>query len=513
MGIEGDSTRTGKGIPVAVRTRTPANRQGATRKPHSPDLALLTDFYQLTMMGGYVACGKADQQAVFDLYFRKVPDDGGFCVAAGLEHALDYIEGLKFTGGDIDYLASLKIFDDSFLDYLSGFRFRGDVWAMEEGTLVFAGEPMLRVSARMPEAQLLETALLTIMNFQTLIATKAARVCHAAGDGSVLEFGLRRAQGVDGAMSATRAAHIGGCTGTSNVLAGRTYGIPVRGTQAHSWIMSYPSEIEAFRAYARTYPESCALLVDTYDTLESGVPNAIQVARELAAGGERLLAIRLDSGDLAFLSKQARHMLDQAGFKDVKIIASSDLDEYLIQDLRRQGACIDSWGVGTRLVTSYSTPALGGVYKLVAASDDEGRMVPRIKVSSNPEKITTPGSKLVWRLYDGDGWMMGDVVALEDEELEGRRGIRTHHPTLVLRSRTFSRYSRIEQLLVPVMREGRRVYGPRPLADIRARAQAQLAALRQEHKRFINADIYWVGLSERLFSLRGRLIEQAAGES
>lgn len=476
------------------------------------DVALLTDLYQLTMMGGYVACDKMDQQAVFDLYFRTIPDGGGYCVAAGLEAVLEYVENLRFTEADIAYLRGMHLFEERFLDYLLSFRFRGNIDALEEGTPVFSGEPLLRVSATMPEAQLIETALLTMVNFQTLIATKAARVCHAAGEGEVWEFGLRRAQGLDGGMSASRAAYIGGCAGTSNVLAGRMFDIPVRGTQAHSWIMSYASEVDAFRAYARTYPQACSLLVDTYDTLRSGVPNAITVARELAAEGHRLRAIRLDSGDLAFLSKESRRLLDEAGLHDVKIMASSDLDEHLITDLRRQGARIDTWGVGTRLVTSYSTPALGGVYKLAAASDDDGKLVPRIKVSSNPEKITTPGVKQVWRAYDAGGMMMGDVIALSDEDLAAQRaGLRSHHATIVQPARVFSDAVRVSPLLVNVMRDGQRVYRTKSPTEIRRHAREQLRTLREEHKRFINADIYWVGLSERLFALRGRLIEQASG--
>ncbi|NDD27486.1 MAG: nicotinate phosphoribosyltransferase [Proteobacteria bacterium] len=477
--------------------------------------ALLTDFYQLTMMGGYVSCGHSHQRAVFDLYFRRVPEDGGFCVAAGLEQALAYLTSLRFTEADIDYLRGLGRFDDGFLAYLRDFRFKGDVSAVEEGTVVFPGEPLMRVSATMPEAQLIESALLNIVNFQTLIATKAARVCHAAGDeGLVLEFGLRRAQGVDGAMSASRAAYVGGCAATSNVRAGQQFGIPVSGTQAHSWIMAFDSEIEAFRAYAKAYPDDTALLVDTYDTLTSGVPNAIRVAREMEADGHHLRSIRIDSGDLAYLSKEARRLLDEAGFPEIKIVASSDLDEHIIHNLRAQGARIDVWGVGTRLVTSHSAPALGGVYKLVAASDSEGSMVPRIKVSSNPEKTTTPGVKQVWRTFDAQGLFAGDIIALDDEDLSSLRGtVRTRHATWLYPPRRVSRGVRIEPLLVPVIKAGRRVYEAPPLSAVRARALSQLSCLRAEHKRFVNADIYWVGLSERLFALRARLIEEASAEA
>lgn len=477
------------------------------------NLTLLTDFYQLTMMGGYMRSGKMDQMAVFDLFFRRVPQDGGFCVAAGLQCAIEYIEGLRFEDDDVAYLRGLGMFDEQFLAWLRDFRFSGDIVAMEEGTLVFPGEPLLRVTAPLPQAQLVETALLNQINFQTLVATKAARVCEAAGGGKVLEFGLRRAQGVDGGLSASRAAYIGGCSSTSDVLAGKTYGIPVAGTHAHSWIMSFDGELEAFRAYAHAYPDACTLLVDTYSTLESGIPNAIQVAREMEAAGHRLFGIRLDSGDLAFLSKEARRLLDEAGLEYVKIVASSDLDEWLIHDLLGQGARIDTWGVGTRLVTSYSSPALGGVYKLVAASDATGAMRPRIKVSSNPEKMTSPGIKQVWRVYDDRGMMVGDVVALEDETFEAGHGIRTRHPVLFYERKTFSRPSHVKPLLVPVFRGGQRVYDSPTVSEIRSRVAANLATLRSEHKRFYNADIYWVGLSEKLFDMRSRIIEHVLGES
>ncbi|HXE72536.1 MAG TPA: nicotinate phosphoribosyltransferase, partial [Candidatus Nitrosotenuis sp.] len=416
-------------------------------------LALLTDFYELTMLGGYFETGRTGQRAVFDLYFRRIPHNGGFCLAAGLQPALEYLQALRFSADDIAYLRGLGRFSQGFLDWLRDFRFRGEVWAVPEGRLVFPSEPLLRVSGTIPECQLVESALLNIINFQTLIATKAARICTAAGpEATVVEFGLRRAQGIDGAMSATRAAYIGGCQSTSNTLAGKVFGLPVTGTMAHSWVMSFPDELSAFRAYADIYPDSCLLLVDTYDTLGSGVPNAVRVGLELKERGHRLLGIRLDSGDLAHLSKEARRMLDEAGLEFARIVASNELDEWLIRSLRQQGARIDIYGVGTRLVTSAGEPALGGVYKLVAAEED-GRTVPRIKVSSNPEKTTLPGVKQVWRAWRG-GKILGDVICLADEELQPRSAVRSCHPLYAHHSRTLWA-EKWEPLLVPVMKDGR----------------------------------------------------------
>ncbi len=362
-------------------------------------LALQTDLYQLTMVGGYVLEGKKDQWANFDYFFRNIPDEGGYCVLAGLEDIIDYIRQLEFTREDLSYLEGLGIFSKEVLAYLESFKFTGDLWAIPEGTVVFPHEPLIRVTAPLPEAQLIESTVLYVMNFQTLIATKAARICWAANGDPVIDFGLRRAHGPDGALMASRAAYIGGVDGTSNVLAGRLYGIPVRGTQAHSWVESFPHELDAFRAYAKVYPDSCLLLADTYDTLRSGVPHAIQVGKELREKGHELWGIRLDSGDLAYLSKEARRMLDEAGFPDAAIVASSDLDEWIIESLKRQGARVDVWGVGTRLVTSFSCPALGGVYKLTAMDDGGEHMTPKIKRSDNPEKITNPGPKKVVRMY------------------------------------------------------------------------------------------------------------------
>ena len=472
--------------------------------------ALLTDLYQLTMVGGYVKEGKVDQWANFDYFFRRVPDDGGYCVVAGLEDVIRYIKTLHFTQKDLSYLERTQLFSKEFILYLKEFRFSGHIWAVPEGTIVFPHEPLIRVTAPLPQAQLIETTLLNIMNFQTLIATKAARIrCAAQGD-PVVDFGLRRAHGPDGALMASRAAYIGGIEGTSNVLAGQIYGIPIRGTHAHSWVESFPSELEAFRAYARVYPDSCVLLVDTYDTLKSGVPNAIIVGKELQAKGHRLRGIRLDSGDLAYLSKEARKMLDEAGFEDAVIVASSDLDEWLIESLKRQGARIDLWGVGTRLVTSYSTPALGGVYKLTALDEDGKQMVPKIKRSDNPEKITNPGVKKLVRMYDRYGQMRGDVLFLDDEKLPQGRSFRVYHPMFAHVFKKYPRHFTMKELLVPIFQDGELVYESPSLHEIREQTLSGLDRLDDAYKRFHNPHTYHVSLSSRLFKIKQRLLKQAA---
>ncbi|MEJ5378302.1 MAG: nicotinate phosphoribosyltransferase [bacterium] len=478
---------------------------------HLFNMALLTDLYQLTMVGGYVQQGKKEQWANFDYFFRKVPDEGGYCVLAGLADLIDYLQNLKFSQGELAYLESLGLFPKTVLDYLESFKFTGDLWAIPEGTVVFPHEPLIRVRAPLPQAQLMETALLNIMNFQTLIATKAARVCWAANGAPVVDFGLRRAHGPNGGLMASRAAYIGGVEGTSNVLAGKLHGIPVRGTHAHSWVESFPSELEAFRAYARVYPHACLLLVDTYDTLRSGVPNAIKVASELAAQGYRLKGIRLDSGDLAYLSKEARRMLDEAGFSDAVIVASSDLDEWLVESLRRQGARIDIWGVGTRLVTSYSSPALGGVYKLTALDEDGKRMVPKIKRSDNPDKITNPGVKKVVRMYDSSGQMRGDVIFLEEERLPRGMSFRAHHPVFPHVSKSYPEHFQMEELLVAVFRKGKLVYKSPEVSQIRENTLGNLAKLDPAYKRFHNPHVYHVSLSSRLYRVKQTLLKRALG--
>ena len=471
------------------------------------NLALLTDLYQLTMMAGYHGLEKTKQQSCFELFFRRLPFSGGFAVAAGLQTAVDYLQNLRFQDNDLEYLRSLGLFSESFLQWLKDFRFEGDVDALPEGELVFPGEPLLRVRAPLPQAQLVESALLNILNFQTLIATKAARIYLASKKAPILEFGLRRAQGVDGALSASRAAFIGGCEATSNVLSGRKYGIPVRGTHAHSWIMSFSSELEAFRAYANLYPDGCTLLVDTYDTLGSGVPNAVKVGLELAERGHELKGIRLDSGDLAYLSKRARAMLDEAGLNATKIIASNDLNEEVIADLIDQEARIDIWGVGTQLVTSHDQPALGGVYKLVAAEDENGKMQPRIKVSSNMEKITVPGIKQLYRAFSQDEKMLGDCLATVDET-PPTGFCTTYHPHYATGQLSLDAPV-WRPLLQPVLRQGKVLLEEQPLSSLRQRFLNNLQALPLECQRRVNPHIYWVGLSANLRDLRDRLLEQA----
>ena len=464
---------------------------------------LFTDFYQLTMMSGYFDAGKYHQSAVFELFFRKIPQQGGYCLTAGLEQALDFLENLRFASEDIDYLRSLGLFTSEFLASLKEFRFQGEVWAVPEGTVVFPHQPLLRVAAPLPQAQLVESALLNILNFQTLIATKTARIKSAAGpEGQVLEFGMRRAQGPDGAMSASRAAFVGGAVATSNALAGMKFGIPVRGTQAHSWIMSFESELEAFRAYARRYPDTALLLVDTYDTLGSGVPNAIQVARELASTGHRLAGIRLDSGDLAELSIAARSMLDEAGFPDVRIVASNDLDEFLIESLRSQGARIDTWGVGTQLVTSKHEPALGGVYKLVSI-EDTGGWRDCIKISSNPAKVTNPGTKQIYRGIQ-ENHFVGDLLALASEPLPQSGALLWD--SLYQSPPRALQVDKFLPLLEKVMQDGKRLSPAPGLKDIQQRAREQLKALPSGCLRLQNPALYPYGLTQTLHDLRSRLL-------
>ena len=472
------------------------------------NLSLLTDMYELTMVGGYILSGKQFQNANFDYFFRKVPDQGGYCITAGLEQVIDYITHMHFSARDLGYLEGLGIFPEKVLRYLENFRFTGDLYAIPEGTAVFPGEPIIRVTAPLPEAQFIESALLNIMNFQTLIATKAARVCLAAEGDPVIEFGLRRAHGPDAALGASRAAFIGGAQGTSNVLAGKLFGIPVRGTVAHSWVESFHSELEAFRTYCAIYPGGCLLLVDTYDTLKSGVPNAIQVGKELRAQGKGdLFGIRLDSGDLAYLSKEARKLLDKEGFTRTKIFASSDLDEWIIESIKNQGGQIDTWGVGTRLVTAFSTPALGGVYKLTGI-EENGKMTPKIKRSDNPEKVTNPGEKKIVRFFDHSGLMRGDVMFLEEEVLQPKP-IRVFHPSVPHVSKTYSsKFQRVE-LLVPVLKSGELV-APKPsLKEIQENTRRNLGCLGPEFKRFTNPHIYHVSLSQKLIRTKQHLLKQA----
>jgi nicotinate phosphoribosyltransferase len=472
-------------------------------------LALLTDLYQLTMAAGYWKSGHAEREAVFHLTFRRPPFGGGYAIAAGIAPALAYLKRFRFTADDVAYLATLKdsagkpLFEAGFLDYLRELRFSCSVDAVPEGALVFAHEPILRVRGPILQAQLVETPLLTLINFQTLIATKAARLAHIA-KGPVLEFGLRRAQGFDGGISASRAAYIGGCAATSNVLAGKLLGIPVRGTHAHSWVMFHGDELAAFRAYADTMPGNCTFLVDTYDTLD-GVRNAITVGKELRARGHELAGIRLDSGDLAHLSAQARALLDEAGFPQAKIVASNDLDERLIQDIQDQGARIDVWGVGTKLVTAFDQPALGGVYKLGACRDSQGNWHEAIKLSEQPIKISNPGVLQVRRLRQGNEYV-GDVIYDSEHGCETPYVL---HNIENPRDRALQpAFDHADDLLITIMDQGRAVTLP-DLAAARARAERDLAMLSGRTKRFSNPQPYPVGLDGHVHRRKQQLIAEA----
>ncbi len=471
--------------------------------------ALLTDLYELTMLAGYYREGMHEQPAAFELFFREPPYRGGYAVFAGLQPALEYLSTLKFTETDLSYLASLNIFSEAFLRFLKNFRFRGKVTAPREGEVVFPGVPLLTVEGTLAEAQFVETALLNIINFQTLVATKAARLKVAAGGGQIIEFGLRRAQGPDGGMSVARAAAVGGVRSTSNVLAGRWLGLPVKGTHAHSWVMAFPDELSAFRAYAECFPDHCVLLVDTYDTLTSGLPNSITVARELREAGHELLGVRLDSGDLAYLSREARRMFDEAGFQKVKILASNELDEYVITSIRSEGGCVDIYGVGTRLATCAGPAggALGGVYKLV---DYAGQ--PRLKVTSDPAKSTLPGAKRWLRAIDGDGRFVMDILDLKDHPEAGvQPGQVAFDPANPQRHKTLPLNSRLLACHALVMADGQVLAPAVTLAEMADYCEGQLRALPDGCLRLINPHIYKVGISERLLELRSKLLRDRAG--
>lgn len=477
--------------------------------------ALLTDLYQLTMAYGYWKAGKADQQAVFHLFFRKNPFQGGFTLAAGLADAVDYLRGFRFEQSELEYLATLNgrdnrpLFEPAFLKFLHELRFNCDVDAMPEGTVAFPQQPLLRVQGSILEAQLVETALLNIINFESLIATKAARVCLAAQGDPIVEFGLRRAQGVNGAISASRAAFIGGCTGTSNVLAGKLFGIPVKGTHAHSWVMSFDSELEAFNSYADAMPNNCIFLVDTYDTLD-GVRHAVEVGKRLRQKGHELAGIRLDSGDLAYLSIEARKILDAADFSDALIVASNDLDEHIIASLKQQGAKINVWGVGTKLVTAYDQPALGGVYKLTAIRSPDGQWDHKVKLSEQAAKTTNPGILQIRRFRDAHEFI-GDALFDITRPRQGPMVI--VDPLDATRRKHFPPEAQSEDLLAPVLRRGELVSHLPHLEDIRTRAQQQLAMLNPAIKRFDNPHQYPAGLELGLHDLKVQLILRARGEA
>jgi nicotinate phosphoribosyltransferase len=466
-----------------------------------------TDLYELTMVAGYKLLGKGNQLACFDLYYRQNPDDGAFCVLAGLETVINYVNKLGLYPDDIEYLRSLGIFSPSAVEQLaSGIKFTGDIWAVPEGSVVFPNEPLIRVVGRISEAQILETTMLALVGHQTLIATKAARMCIATRGEPVVDFGTRRAHGVDAALYGARAAYIGGCVGTSNAKAGKLFGIPVRGTHAHSWVESFDNELESFQGFAEVFPDNCVLLVDTYDTSE-GVRQAAKVAKEMRSAGKQLQGIRIDSGDLAYYAKAARYILDQEGLPEVKILASSDLDEWIIESLRDQGAPIDIWCVGTRLMTSYQTPALGVVYKLMAADKGDGILAPKIKISQNPMKVTNPGVKKIIRFHNGNDRMIGDLLAQVDEPLPSGEFVKAHHPTYDYMKKMYRPPYTATDLMVPIFLNGRQVYEPPGLDKIRARAESQINSLEPEYKRFTNPHIYKVSLSDRSYQIKKRLLD------
>ena len=477
------------------------------------NLTLLTDLYELTMMQGYFKEKDANETVIFDAFYRSNPCNNGYSICAGLEQVIEYLENLHFEEEDIDYLRSTGLFEEDFLDYLRHFHFSGDVYAIPEGTVVFPREPLVKVIAPIMEAQLVETALLNIINHQSLIATKTARVIHAAQGDGIMEFGLRRAQGPDAGIYGARAAMIAGCIGTSNVLAGQMFDVPVKGTHAHSWIMSFPDELTAFRAYARLYPTACILLVDTYDTLKSGVPNAIKVFQEMKEAGIPLTfyGIRLDSGDLAYLSKKAKKMLDAAGFSDAVISASNDLDENLISSLKLQGAAINSWGVGTNLITSKDCPSFGGVYKLAAILDKEtGKFIPKIKLSENAEKITNPGNKTIRRIYNKEtGKIIADLICLVDEEYDSSKSLLLFDPVetwkkTLLAPGTYT----MRELLVPIFKNGECVYESPKVMDIQKYCKKELATLWEESLRLEYPHRTHVDLSMPLWKMKNELLDK-----
>ena len=472
------------------------------------NLTLLTDFYELTMANGYWEHGIAEQIAYYDLFFRKVPDQGGFAIMAGLEQAIDYMKNLHFTEADIAYLRSKNCFGEPFLEYLKNFQFICDVWAIPEGTPIFPNEPILTVRGPAIQAQFVETMLLLTINHQSLIATKASRIVRAANGRAVLEFGSRRAQGADGAIMGARAAYIGGCSGTACTLVDRDMQIPALGTMAHSWIQMFPSEEDAFRAYAQTYPSNCTLLVDTYNVLQSGIPNAIKVfEEEVVARGYRPKGVRIDSGDIAYLSKKVRKLLDAAGFEDCKIMASNSLDEYIIQDILKQGGPVDSFGVGERLITAKSTPVFGGVYKL-AAVERNGEMEPKIKISENVEKITNPGFKKPWRLYDRDtGKALADVITLAHEVIDDTQPYEIFHPEYTWKRKTLTNFV-ARPLQVPIFEKGQCVYDSPNLQELQAFCKAQIETLWDEMLRFENPHKYYVDLSQELWDLKHTLLKK-----
>lgn len=483
--------------------------------PQQSELALLTDLYQLTMCYGYWKLGRAEREAVFHLYFRKPPFGGGYAVTAGLNPALGIVERFAFTSSDLEYLSTLtgndgkQLFEQTFLDYLAELRLTCDIDAMPEGTVAFGQEPIVRVRGPILQCQLLETLLLNMINFQTLIATKASRVCAAARGEPVIEFGLRRAHGIDGGVSASRAAYVGGCAATSNVLAGKLYGIPIRGTHAHSWVMAFDTEEEAFAGYARAMPNNCVFLVDTYDTLE-GVRHAVAAGKDLRKQGHEMVGIRLDSGDLAYLSIEARKMLDESGFPNAAIMASNDLDERIIESLKFQGSRVNVWGVGTKLATAYEQPALGGVYKLGAIRDEHGQWQRKLKLSEQVAKTTIPGVLQVRRYETNDGFI-GDMIYDELLGTDDRKTIVDYEDTT--RQKSMPAEAESSDVLAPAILGGQRVADAEPIEAVRERAVAQVAKLHPTIRRFLNSHEYPVGIELGLHELRDRMIREARGQA
>lgn len=475
------------------------------------NLTLLTDFYQITMANGYFEHGVADKIVYYDMFFRKIPDSGGFAIIAGLEQVIEYMKELSFSQEDIAFLRSKNLFSEGFLEYLLNFKFACDVWAIPEGTPVFPREPLITVRGPALQAQFVETMILLCINHQSLIATKANRIARAAEGRAVMEFGSRRAQGGDGAIYGARAAYIGGCVGTACTIVDRDMQIPALGTMAHSWVQLFDNEEEAFRKYAKTYPDSCTLLVDTYNVLESGVPNAIKIFNEVVVpAGYRPKGIRIDSGDIAYLSKRARKMLDEAGFSDCDIVASNSLDEYIIRDILLQGGEVDSFGVGERLITAKSDPVFGGVYKLAAVEED-GRIMPRIKVSENVEKITNPGYKKPWRLYERQsGKAIADVITLDDEIIDDTKPYEIFHPEYTWKRKVVTDFL-AKPLQVPIFIKGECVYQMPSVQEIRQHCEASIAMLWDEMLRFEHPHKYYVDLSPKLWLMKEQLLKQYSG--
>lgn len=469
------------------------------------NFTMLFDFYELTMGNGYFNSGKKDCISYFDVFFRDIPDGGGFAIAAGLDQVIDYIEKLNFSEQDIEYLRSKKLFSDEFLKYLKTFRFTGDIWAVPEGTPIFPGEPILTVKAPAIEAQFVETFLLLTLNHQSLIATKTNRIVRAADGRPVSEFGSRRAQGTAAAILGARAAYIGGCDSTACTIADELYGVPAGGTMAHSWVQMFDSEYEAFDTYCKIYPTSATLLIDTYNVIKSGLPNAIKAFK---ANGITKCAVRIDSGDIAYLSRKVRKMLDEAGLPDCKIVISNSLDEYIIRDLLNQGSQIDAFGVGERLITSKSAPVFGGVYKLSAIEDANGNIIPKIKISENTAKITNPHFKKVYRIYSkGTGKAEADLICIHDETIDPSLPLTIFDPVYTWKSKTYENYE-LRLLLEPIFKDGKLVYKRPTTAEIRAYCKEQLAMLWDEVKRFENPHNYYVDLSQKLWDLKQEMLKR-----